>query len=721
MKGTKLATTSDANGFYNISKIPPGTYTLCSKVIGYDTLFSEVTLKKGEIITKKLFLTKTSILLHSFQASANKEEANSEVGISVTKVTLKEISQVPAIGGQPDLAQYLAVLPGVVSTGDQGGQLYIRGGSPIQNKILLDGLTIYNPFHSIGLFSVFDMDIIRNIDIYTGGFNAQYGGRISSIIDITTRDGNKNEMGGKVDLSTFGAKILLEGPILKPKDGGGSISYIVSAKNSYLQETSKALYSYVDTAGLPFNYNDYYGKISFNGDNGNKLNIFGFNFTDKVHYNNISDFKWNSVGGGSNFVLVPSSSNMLIKGAFSYSDYKVELDEVNALPRTSEINGFNTNLDFSYFFGKNTFEYGVELNGFNTDFNFYNSVNRKIEQNDFTTEFGAFVKYKINTPKLVIEPGFRFQYYASLSNASPEPRIGIKYKVNDVFRLKASGGMYSQNLISTSSDRDVVNLFYGFLSGPDNLQETFKGQQVTSVLQKANHYIAGFEYDIFPFMEINVEGYVKQFTQLTDLNRNKLFDDDVEHSSVPDYLKKDFIVENGIAKGIDFLLKCEVQRLFLSVGYSLAFVTKSDDSTTFAPFYDRRHNINLMAVYKFGKKLKWEWDIRWNLGSGFPFTQTQGFYNSVNFSNGINTDITKANGDLGIQYADYNKARLPYYHRLDMSIKREFNFSKNVKLDATFSLTNVYNRDNLFYISRTQQIPVYQLPILPSIGLSLTF
>jgi len=106
------------------------------------------------------------------------------------KITPKDIGQIPSIGGQPDLAQYLQVMPGVVFTGDQGGELYIRGGSPIQNKVLLDGVTIYKAFHSIGLFSVFETDIIRNADIYTGGFGAEYGGRISSVMDITTRDGN---------------------------------------------------------------------------------------------------------------------------------------------------------------------------------------------------------------------------------------------------------------------------------------------------------------------------------------------------------------------------------------------------------------------------------------------------------------------------------------------------------------------------------------------------
>ncbi|MEI7596492.1 MAG: TonB-dependent receptor [Bacteroidota bacterium] len=721
-KGTTIGGSTDQNGFYNISKINPGTYTLMITSLGFDTLREDITLKANDIITKKLNLTRSAVNLSTINISAKNEDARNDVQMSVTKATPREISQVPSVGGQPDLAQYLSVIPGVIFTGDQGGQLYVRGGSPIQNKVLIDGMVIYNPFHSIGLFSVFDMDLIRNVEVNTGGFNAQYGGRISSVMDITTRDGNKNRFAGKVGVSPFGAKMLFEGPLGSRKDKkASSSSFIFSAKNSYLQETSKTIYSYVDTAGLPFNYLDLYGKLSFNSENGSKINFFGFNFDDKVHYEGISDFHWQASGGGSNFVLIPSSTAMLMEGNFSYSKYKIGLEEVNSAPRTSEINGFSLGFNFSYFYGKNTLNYGFDVLGFKTVFNFYNSVDRKIEQNDNTTEIAAFLKYRISKEKFVLEPGFRLHYYASLSNASPEPRIGIKYNLSDRLRLKASGGMYSQNLISATSDRDIVNLFYGFLSGPDNLQEEFDGKPVTHKLQKATHGIFGFEYDLFAFIELNVEAYIKNFNQLTNINRNKIYDDNGDNYEKPDYLKKDFIIEKGVAKGIDVSLKWETRKFYFWTAYSLGYVNRYDGIITYNPHYDRRHNVNLLGVYRFGKKLKWEFDARWNLGSGFPFTQTQGFYNNVNFNNGIGTDVSTANGDLGIQYSEYNKARLPYYHRLDFSLKREFELKKKAKLEVVVSATNVYDRNNIFYISRTKQEPVYQLPILPSIGINLTF
>ena len=263
LKGTTFGAISDVNGYYVILKIPPGDYTLMITYMGFDSLQITISLKSGDVMMQNLKLKKSNISLKTVDVSAEaseKAEVRTETKTSVVKITAKQISQIPSIGGQADLAQYLQVLPGVIFTGDQGGQLYIRGGSPVQNKVLLDGMVIYNPFHSIGLFSVFDTDVLRNADIYTGGFGAEYGGRISSVMDISTRDGNKKRLAGKVSATTFGSKILLEGPLKRETDiGGGSTSFIFSAKNSYLEQSLKVIYPYI-SGGLPFNYTDLYGR-----------------------------------------------------------------------------------------------------------------------------------------------------------------------------------------------------------------------------------------------------------------------------------------------------------------------------------------------------------------------------------------------------------------------------------------------------------------------------
>lgn len=724
LKGTKIGGSTDVNGFFNLSKVPPGNYTIQISFIGYDSINVKVSVKDKEIVNKKIFLTESAVMLDEAVVSAEKLEKTEQVRISINKITPKHIERIPSIGAEPDFAQYLQVLPGVIFTGDQGGQLYIRGGAPIQNKVLLDGMVVYNPFHSIGFFSVFDSDIIRNADVYTGGFNAEYGGRISSIMDITMKDGNRNRQSGKISASTFGSKLLMEGPLIKSDDNSKSaLSYIFSAKTSYIKESSKILYEYVDSAGIPFTFNDFYGKITLNSENGSKVNLFGFKFTDRVKYKALSNLDWNSTGFGSNIILVPAGSPFLFKFNFSYSKYSITLNEVDELPRNSNINGFNLGLAFVYFIGRNEINYGVESLGFKTDFNFYNSVGRKIDQVQNTTELAFFFKYKITLNKFLIEPGIRLQYYASLPAISPEPRIGMKYNMLKYFRLKFAGGIYSQNLVSANSDRDVVNLFYGFLSSPEtaDLQDEFDGREVINSLQKAWHTVFGFELDITKKIDLNVEGYLKRNTQLTNINRNKIYDDDAFNSDKPDVLKKDFIIESGDAYGVDVTIKYDYKRTYFWATYSLGYVDRYDGIIHYKPHYDRRHNVNLVATRKFGKGLDWEFSTRWNFGTGFPFSKTAGYYEKLPFSDGVNVDIASANGEIGIIYGELNQGRLPTYHRLDVNLKKSFEISKNSVFEVSFSVTNVYNRSNIFYFDRIKHQRVNQLPVIPSIGANLSF
>nr|NQU90010.1 TonB-dependent receptor [Bacteroidota bacterium] len=719
---TTYGAATDVNGYFAITKIPPGKYTLLVTYMGYDTLTKEVDLKAGTIQDEILNLEKSSVMLQTVNVSAERQAARTETRTSIVKVTPLEIRQIPSVGGQPDIAQYLQILPGVIFTGDQGGQLYIRGGSPIQNKVLLDGMVIYNPFHSIGMFSVFDTDILRNADIYTGGFNAEHGGRISSVMDITTRDGNKKKYSGKIGASTFGAKAMIEGPIKKQSDdGGGSSSFVLSVKNSYLEQSSKVFYEYVDKDGLPFNFLDLYGKVSINAANGSKVNLFGFNFTDQVNYKDISNYSWDAAGGGANFVVIPGSSPVLMEGILAYSSYKMTLEEEFTRPRTSSINGFNAGLNFTYFIGKDEMKYGLELNGFKTNFQFSNSVGQKIQQEENTTEIAGYFKYKLTKGKFLIEPGLRLQWYASLSDVSLEPRFAMKYNASKATRLKLAAGFYSQNLISARSDRDVVNLFYGFLSGPDNLPEEFDGKEIKDKLQKAQHIIVGIEQDVTQYITVNLEVYYKNFSQLTNLNRNKIYDENTAPPDTPDEQKKDFIVETGYADGIDFSLKYDYNRLYLWAAYSFAFVERYDGDSWYYPHYDRRHNVNFLASYTMGDRREWEVGMRWNFGTGFPFTQTQGYFEKLLFSGGINANYLTENGDLGIQYAELNGGRLPTYHRMDFNVKRKFFLSENTLLEADLSVSNVYDRNNVFYVNRVTNSVVYQLPIMPSLGLSLSF
>jgi hypothetical protein len=397
------------------------------------------------------------------------------------------------------------------------------------------------------------------------------------------------------------------------------------------------------------------------------------------------------------------------------------LDEENQPSRFSEIGGFAGGMNFTYYIGKSELKFGPFLQGFQTKYEFTNSVGVRIGDNEpeSTTDFGVFVKFKWSYKnKIVLEPSFRVHYYASLGVASPEPRLGAKWNITKWLRLKYAFGLYSQNLISANSDRDVVNLFYGFLTAPENLPKQFDGEEVLNPLQRAMHNIGGLEIDLGKRVSLNVEGYLKNFLQLSNVNRNKLFAED--DPDAPDQLKKDFIIETGESYGVDFVAKYSHKRLYVWAVYSLSWVKRFDGIAEYNPHFDRRHNVNFVAAYTFGKNLNWEASVRWNLGSGFPFTQTAGFYENLIFDDGINTDYTTQNGTLGVEYGELNKGRLPFYHRLDLSVKRTFEIG-STQLDAVLGVTNVYNRENIFYIDRVRYERVNQLPILPSLGISWKF
>lgn len=729
LDSTNHWSSTDINGYFVISKIPNGNYVIKVRYIGYEEYSEPVTLKH-QTVTKNIHLKPSSKRLKDVVITGNKnQERKMQTQVSVEKITASQIQQMPSIGGQADLAQYLQVLPGVNSTGDQGGQLYIRGGSMIQNLTLLDGMVVYNPFHSIGLYSIFETDVILNADIYTGGFGAEYGGRLSSVMDITTRDGNKKHHSGKIGLNTFGSSLLLEGPLKREKNGSTStISYLLSAKNSFLSRTSETLYPYIE-GSLPFDFTDIYGKISINSGLGSKINFFGFRFDDRVDgYQSIANFHWNNYGAGTNFALMTGTSS-LIDGSVAYSHYDVSLTDNSTSPKYSAIGGFNVNLGITNFIGNNKMKYGLGIEGYSTDYKYTTiyGVNRSQKEN--STTVSAYVTYNARLGKWLIDPGVRFVYYASMSEPSFEPRMAAKFNINDKLRLKLAGGMYSQTILDARSDHDIVNLFNGFLTGSGqlNMPSKYQGEDVGSCVQKAQHLVAGIEYDMIDHLIVNFEVYYKNFGKMLSINHNQIYDR-TDPAYIPggvyekeQYYMTDFIIEKGNAKGFDLSACYDLERLYLWATYSLGFVERTDEVQSYRPHYDRRHTVNLLATYSLGEDRDWELSARWSYGSGFPFTMTAGLYERLTFDSGLISDYTTENGETGITYGDIYAGRLPNYHRLDIGAKKKFSIGKRGLLELSLSITNTYNRKNIFYFDRISFDRVNQLPILVCLGASFSF
>ena len=745
LQGTGFGISSDIEGYFTLANVPAGDYVLCAQYLGYDSTCVAIKIQSGRMATQNLAMSEKAeeILV---EVSADRTIEKNETRVSVISITAKDINRLPSIGGKADIAQYLQVTPGVTFTGDQGGQFYIRGGAPIQNKILLDGMPIYNAFHSIGFYSVFETDIIRSADVYTGGFGAAYGGRSSAVIDIRTREAHKKRVTGNLTITPFVTSALLEIPIIKPKDENSpTLGLILTGKHSYLRQVSPKLYSYANEQGvLPFNFTDVYGKLSFAAPNGSRVNAFGFYFDDKANFNQVANYGWKSGGAGMNFRLLPTGANIMIDGALTYSGYNANFIEGDSLKeRSSRINSFSGNFNFTYFMAEGRqLVYGVEINSFYTDFNFVNNQGIGFGQAQTNSEVAGFISYRGRFGNLVLEPSFRGHFYASLGEFRAEPRLAVKYNITDWMRVKAAGGLYSQNLISSVDERDVVNLFVGFLGGPESgVYRIENGQYVKtkSRLQTSIHAILGFEFNLGKRATLNVEPYIKYFPQIISLNRNRLTAAD------PDY-----IAETGKAYGIDVLGKYEYKQFYAYLGYSLGYVNRNDGVQTYYASFDRRHNVNAMVSYEFAlskpkeitgteeeikaailaRKEKtdhpFELSLRWNVASGFPFTQTQGFYQWQTFNNGIGsnylTDNNNPQTQLGVIYENQlNRGRLPFYHRLDFSARYTLDLKKHFKLLFGFSLTNSYNRQNIFYFDRVRYNRVNQLPILPALSVTIKF
>lgn len=738
----KTGAYANDQGIFSVSKLESGkTYEVISFFVGYDTLKTEVKISKNvKIVTVKLILTERPIFTNEVQITGEKNGEIERTKVDIGKVTvdIKDINLIPSIGA-PDLMQYLQVLPGIVSTGDQGGQLYIRGGTAIQNMTLFDGMILYSPFHSIGLFSVFDPEIIRSADVYSAAFPAQYGGRISSVIDVKTRNGNFKNLSATVNANPFSSSLLLEGPIGKNKGEGGGVSYILSARNNYIDQTGQALYPYInDGEGLPYNFRDVYGKLTAS-DGINFVNVFGFRHEDNVLLEFPANISWTASGGGANFMTLPQGAGAIIRGNFAFSNYRSSLrSESETFPRTSGISGFNGGLDFSYIVNSvDEIKTGFTFLGFQTDYTFTNSFGFITDAAANNTEAAFFFNYKkvIRAPGsgwsdneepwdlMVFEPGVRLHYFNDQSHVAFEPRLRWKLNLPKV-SLSFATGLYTQNLLAAQSDRDVVNLFQGFLSAPDQLANRNKNHN----LQTAFHMLAGLELELAPKVTTSIELWRKNFTQLTNINRDKIFPED-----------PNFITETGEAYGADFLIRYQGPKVYLYGTYGISRVLRNDGTRIYPPVFDRRHTVNLVGSLRlkpFGfvgegaarqapkfKEHGWEFSARWTLGSGFPFTQTQGFFEKLTFrDDGALTDVSTQNGDLGIILADeLNGGRLPYYHRLDLSAKRRWLVGNKFMIEAAFNLINTYDRDNIFYFDRVRFAPVYQLPVLPSLGLTIKY
>jgi len=687
---------TDANGFYFIGNLAPGQHKLRATLIGFATTVKEFEIEAGKIGTLNFQMNPTVLELEAVETIAERR-ARYDTEISTQPISAADISVVPkAI--EADLFRTIAVLPGVVATSDVSSQFYVRGGGGDQNLIILDGMTIYNPFHALGIFSIFDADAIKEAEIMKGGFPAQWGNRLSSVINIRTREGNKNRFAGKVNISQVAGKALLEGPT--PWEG----SWMLSMRKSFLDDV---LQKFV-RQDTPFDFYDVIARANVSTGESGRLSLHSLFSGDVIRPSSTFDpeYEWSNGAYGFSWFQV-LENKYLIETTFSFSNFKGELrprDNVQITPRSSEVNDVYFNGSVTYF-QDNGDQYGA---GFmfrlpEYRYSFVNAANFSRREFRKSSETGIWFKYKLKQfHPFAIELGVRSDIFSVLSpNSSDafEPRVGFNYDITRYLAFKLSYARVHQRVVTITNEDDVVSLFETWIPIDDGEPS-----------QQADHYIIGVDGNVLfiPGLTFNVQAYYKDMARLLEYNLDKI-----------DARDPDFVRANGRSYGFEVLLEERHPRYYGMAAYSLSHTERTVGDFTYSPRYDRRNSINLIAGYK--PAVGWDVNVRWEYGSGLPFSQIIGFYDRLRFSglfDGRGYAIEP--GEPYTMLGPKNTGRLPSYHRLDVSVSKEFRFGY-VKFIAEASVLNVYNRQNMFYYDRSTGERIDMLPILPTVNLRVEF
>ena len=691
IQDTKQGSNTDIRGFYSIPSIPPGKHTAIYTYMGYKAKSKEIIIKKGRITDLNTELSPGSINYNPIVKLGDYEKKSNETDGGLFRLSGKDVQWVPK-GIEADLMRSLQMIPGVKTSNDISSRYYVRGGGSDQNLVLLDGVTIYNPFHALGIFSIIDPEIINNVQFYKGTFPVEYGGRLSSVMNIKTNDGNKNRFAGSANASFLTGKVLLDGPI---PDG----SFIITGRKSYF---GKVMKDFLNNQTAPFDFYDLSMKINYANDDmlkNSKFTVKTLISNDNIKYGDskLADYSFQNTIAGIDYFQVwlkPLYSDI----SMSVSNYKADVFPNLSLAkqRNNNVKEFAWNNNFTFLFdNRDELGIGLQVKTFTTDFNYENRIGSFLTYSSFGANFDFYAKYKfMQFDNFGCEAGVRISPISITAKESQLflPNVNITYRIIPKVALKAAWGIYKQEIIAYSDDNDVVALFEPYLVIPDYLSPS-----------KAIHYMVGIDLDISPLFSMQIESYYKSLLHVVDINRNKIF------ASDPDLISTD-----GESYGIEYQTKYNGESLFLSFGYSLSYAFKGIDVVKYYPKYDSRHQIDLLLGWNFGAG--WKASAVWSLSTGRPFTQSTGFYDKTYLMDYWNQFLTFEPNKPYTLLGEINAERLPVYHRLDMSLSKEFTLFF-MKMTFEGNVINVYNRKNIFYFDRNTGKRVNMLPFLPTVSL----
>jgi len=693
---TKAGAQTNKKGYYVINIAQPGTYTLVASLVSYLKYTQTITVEKAtDKIHVDIALVKSGILLNKMTITGkeyDRKEVNTpDIKVSSTQLTTEDIMNTVSVV-EADVFRAIQTQPGVTPISDFSSGLYIRGGSPDQNLILIDDIDVYNPNHFGGIFSTFNTDAVETVELIKGGYPAQYGGRLSSVLDVTNRQGNRNFHEGTARLSLISASATLEGPWRIGSEKG---SYMGSFRRTYLDFLEQAFdlpdyYFYDGHWKLNWDINPrdkvstsmYFGKDFLEFDFGNKLHVDWGNRTLSTQWTHI--FAANLF---SHFVLAGSqfSSNFV-----QSSDDHTIMDRMNSIDDITLKNIFSWKPSNAH-----QVDFGLEskwnrtLLKMNTSYQIDPNTLPNVEVQSISNALFVQDIWDIN-PLWTFQPGLRLSLYNSLHINLPscpaanyinlEPRLSLRRKLDLNESVYINYGRYYQYLTLMSMG----------ISTPFDMWFPLDGSLDPG---QSDHYIFGYKRQFSDVLGLDTELYVKTYHHLLEMNPAV----DFTWNNQTGQLKDTFNVGKGYTYGLELLLRNEWRSVEGFIGYTYGQTRRKMDATNtnpdtmepqyYYPRYDKTHQLNLVETYNLSENLAWQlWGGDLKIGTNYTYATGQ----PVEKPEGVFFDGEQ----FQILYSYADRVRLPAYSRLDISLKTEWTKSWG-SIEPYLEIINVLNHDNV--------------------------
>jgi len=723
--GTERGAYTDINGDFEISKVPIGAYLVDIRSVGYQPLTrTDIIVKPGRITTIPVELTMTPVPVKGIRVTAGYFHEIQDQPTSATNFTGEEIRRAPGSAG--DVSRIVMVLPSVAQVNDQLNSLVVRGGSPVENAFYIDNIEIPNINHypiqgtSGGPIGLLNVDFIQNVNFSAGGFSATYGDRLSSVMEIEFREGNRDEFDAQLDLSFAGFGAVAEGPLLTDRG-----SFMISGRRSYLD----MLVDVIGVGTAP-KYGDYQGKLVYDLSPANKMTVLGIYGWDGIEWNPdqsrddgmpiYGPFKGYEYAFGANWKYLwnrkgYSNTSLSIFGTKYISDVfetkaffdstvnggkELRLYQSNSLEQIVQLRSVN-NYRFN---NRISTEFGFDFKYFYNDY-FYNSapytnaigdsieavyVDKIME----SPKYGLYTSLNLRlTGRLTANAGLRYDYFPFNKRQYVSPRLALTYQLSERFSLKSATGIYYQSLpLVLISQKDEF----------ERLRDP-----------RAYHYILGFDYLLTPETKLTVEAYYKDYRNFpVDPNQPQLFlADELSFMRMVGLFEN--LDDNGLAES--YGLEGTIQKKLADDIYGMAsasyFRSKYRDyrGVWRNRLFDNRFIASMEGGYK--PNNKWEFSLRWIFAGGPPFTP-------------LDEELSEEYRRTVMDRRRVNMARHPDYHSLNIRLDRRYSFKRS-SLIVYFSVWNAYNRKNIgmYFWNEVENRPdvEYQWMALPVGGFEFEF